>query len=94
MKGYDFMEPYLATVFILMIIFFLICIECILRKKVSYIVKEYNENMDLIESHIREIIFLNPKSEIIVVCTPKSPETLTILNNLEKEYSQLHIIKM
>ena len=87
------MPIYIAVIFILLIIFFLICIECILRKRVSYIISNLNEEQDIIESRIREIIFLNPNSEIIVLCTPRNPNTLTILTKLQEEYAQLHIIK-
>lgn len=83
----------ISIIFILLIVFFLICLECILRKRVSYIISNLNEEQDVIESHIREIIFLNPQSEIIVLCTPRNPEILTVLTKLQNEYSQLHIIK-
>jgi cellulose synthase/poly-beta-1,6-N-acetylglucosamine synthase-like glycosyltransferase len=87
------MTPTIAIIFILLIVFFLICLECILRKRVSYIISNLNEEQDVIESHIREIIFLNPQSEIIVICTPRDSETLTVLTKLQNEYPQLHIIK-
>ena len=87
------MPTSIAIVFILLIVFFLICLECILRKRVSYIISNLNEEQDIIETRIREIVFLNPKSEIIVLCTPRNPEILTVLTKLQNEYSQLHIIK-
>lgn len=64
-----------------------------MRKKVSYIVKNLNEDEASAEARIREIIFKNPKSEIVIFCTPKNPDTITILSKLQAEYSQLHIIK-
>ena len=88
-----YLSPLYAIVCVLIIIFFLICIECILRKRVSYFIANLNEEDETIESRIREIIFLNPKSEIILLCTPRNPEAITILSKLQEEYSQLHIIK-
>lgn len=87
------MSPIYAIVFVLFVIFALICLECVLRKKVSYIVKNLNEDETVIEARIREIIFKNPKSEIAILCTSKNPDTVTILTKLQEEYPQLHIIK-
>lgn len=87
------MSPVYAIVFVLFVFFILICLECILRKRVSYIVANLNEDEDVIESQIRETIFKNPTSEIIILCTPKNPDTITILSKLEEEFPQLHIIK-
>lgn len=87
------MSPVYAIVTVLIVFFILICLECILRKRVSYIVENLNEDEEIIESRIRETIFKNPSSEIIILCTPKNPDTLTILSKLEKEFPQLHIIK-
>lgn len=82
-----------AIIFVLFVIFVLICLECILRKKVSYIVKNLNEDENVIEARIREAIFKNPSSEIIILCTPKNPDTLTILSKLQGDFPQIHIIK-
>ncbi len=87
------MTPLFAIIFLLLIVFILICLECILRKRVSYIVSNLNEDQDFIEARIREIIFQNPKSEIIILCTPKNPDTITVLTKLQEEFSQLHIMK-
>lgn len=87
------MSPIYAIVFVLFVVFVLICLECILRKKVSYIVKNLNEDETVIEARIREIIFKNPKSEIVILCTSKNPDTVTILEKLQGEYQQLHIIE-
>ncbi len=87
------MSPVYAIVFVLFIIFILNCLECVLRKKVSYVIKNLNEDEAFIEARIREIIFKNPKSEIIILCTSKNPDTLTILTKLQEEYTQLHTIK-
>ena len=87
-----YLTPLYAIVCVLMVIFFLICVECILRKRVSYFIANLNEDDEVIESRIREIIFLNPKSEIILLCTPRNPEEMTILTKLEEEFSQLHIL--
>ena len=92
MKGDEIMPPSVAIIFMLLIVFFLICLECLLRKRVSYIVSDLNEEQEIIESRIREIIFLNPKSEIIVLCSPKTPEVLTVLTKLQNEYPQLQIL--
>ena len=87
------MTPIYAIVFLLFVFFILICLECILRERVSYIVTNLNEDEEVIESQIRETIFKNPTSEIIILCTPKNPDTITILSKLEEEFPQLHIIK-
>lgn len=92
-KGDDFLSPVFAVVFVLFIFFILICLECILRERVSYIIANLNEDEEVIESRIRETIFKNPKSEIIILCTPKNPDTITILTKLEEEFPQLHILK-
>jgi len=93
LKGVIIITTIVPIIIILIIVFFLTCLECILRKRVSYIVSTINDDSEIIESRIRELIFLNPKSEIVVLCTPWNPETLTILEKLSDEYSQLHIIK-
>jgi len=87
------LSPIYALVFVLFVCFIIICLECILRKKISYIVKNLNENEDAIESQIRETIFKNPTSEIIILCTPKNSDTITILGKLQEDFPQLHIIK-
>lgn len=87
------MSPIYAIIFVLFVFFVLILLECILRKKISYIVENFNEDESVIESQIREIIFKNPTSEIIILCTPKNPDTLVILDKLQVDYPQLHIIK-
>ena len=87
------MKATVAIIFILLIVFFLICLECLLRKRVSYIISYLDDEIENIESKIHEIIFLNPNSEIVVICTPKCNETLTILDKLSNDYTQLHIIK-
>ena len=93
MKGYDILSPIMAIICILLIVFALICLECILRKRISYIVSALNEDENDFETKIRKIILENPKSEIVVLCTAKSPEITTILDKLKEEFSQLHIIK-
>lgn len=87
------MSPIYALVFVLIVIFVLICLECVLRRKVSYIVKNLNVDEKVIEAHIREIIFKNPSSEIIILCTQKNPDTITVLTKLQEDFSQLHILK-
>ena len=87
------MSPVYAIILVLIVFFLLICLECILRERVSYIVTNLNEDEEAVESRIRETIFKNPTSEIIILCTPKNPETITVLTKLEKEFPQLHIIK-
>ena len=57
------------------------------------LLKDLKHEIENIESKIHEIIFLNPNSEIVVICTPKCNETLTILDKLSNDYTQLHIIK-
>ena len=87
------MSPIYAIIFVLFVFFVLICVECILRKQISYIVKNINEDEDVIELQIRETIFKNPTSEIIILCTPKNPDTITVLDKLQEDFPQLHIIK-
>lgn len=86
------MSPVFAIIFVLVIIFVLICLECILRKKISYVVTKAIEDEHSIEIKIRDIITKNPSSEIIVICCLTNQETLLILNKLKDEFSQLHII--
>ena len=87
------MSPILAITIVLLTVFILICLECILRKRVSYIVSTLDEDEMAIEIKIRKIIFENPRSEIIILCTPKNPDTITVLTKLQDDYPQLHIIK-
>lgn len=84
------MAPILA---VLIIIFVLLLLECLLRKRVSYIVTNLDVDEEAIEVKIRDIIYMHPNSEIIVFCTPKNPEYVSILNKLQDEFSQLHIVK-
>lgn len=86
------MTPLLAITCVLSIIFVLILIECILRKKVSYVIENLDSDENVIEMRIREIINANPTAEIIILCTPKSPDAITILNKICYEFPQLHII--
>ena len=90
-----FLSPLIAIIFVLSVFFILICLECILRKKISYIVKNLNveEEEETIECKIRETVFKNPTAEIIILCTPKNPDTILILEKLEKDFPQLHILK-
>ena len=88
-----FLTPALAIICILIIIFILICLECILRKRVSYFYEIFDQDEEAIELKIREIIGTNPDSEIIILCTPKNPDTITILDKLTSDFPQLHIIK-
>lgn len=87
------MSSVYAVVFVLFIVFFIICVECILRKEISYIVKNLNEDENAIEFKVREIVLKNPKSEIIILCTPKNPDTITVLDKLQEDFPQLHILK-
>lgn len=87
------MSPVFAIIFVLLVVFVLICLECILRKRIAYIVENLNADEEVIESRIREIIFKNPTSEIIILCTPKNPDTITILEKLQEDFPQLYIIK-
>ena len=93
MKGYDILSTVTAIICILLIVFALICLECILRKRISYIISAINEDEKNFEAKIRKIILENPKSVIVLLCTAKNTETTTILNKLKEEFSQLHIIK-
>ena len=88
-----FVTPTLAIICILIIVFILICIECILRKRVSYFYEVFDQDEEAIELKIRKIISSNPNSEIIILCTPKKPDTIAILDKLIFDFPQLHIIK-
>lgn len=87
------MTPTLAIICFLIVVFILICLECFLRKRVLYFYESIDRDEEYIELKIRDIINKNPASEIIILCTPKHPDTITILDKLSIDFPQLHIIK-
>jgi len=87
------MSSVLAVICILLIVFLLICLECVLRKRVSYVVSSLNKEEETFEAQIRDIISKNPSSEILIFCTARKPETIIVLEKLKEEFSQLHILQ-
>lgn len=84
---------YISIILILSVVFIIIMISSLLKSQSSCIYASISEEADNIEGEIREMLWKNPDSEIVVVIYGKSIEAVEILKMLEKDFPRLHIIK-
>lgn len=82
----------IAVVFVLCVIFVIIALDALLKRRYSSIMTFAGEHDDDIEIRLRTLMRKNPDSEIIVVDKSRSPYTHTVLEKLENDFPQIHII--
>ncbi|MBO5060813.1 MAG: hypothetical protein J6C82_07865 [Clostridia bacterium] len=82
-----------AIITVLSVIFIITALECLCRKKVSYILTTSGEIADNIEVRLRVLLKKNPRSEIFVADNSHTDEAKIILEKLSADYPQIHIIR-
>lgn len=82
----------IAVVFVLCVIFVIIALDALLARKYSSIMTFAEEYDDDIEIRLRTLMRKNPNSEIIVVDKSHSQYTHSVLEKLENDFPEIHII--
>lgn len=80
----------LSVVLVLFVIFIIVSVDFITRRKISYISPSYDKSKT-IEAQIRLILLKNPSSQIIVLC-PKDEEDKVIIKNLCHDFPRIHFL--
>ena len=83
----------ISVIAVLLVIFLIISLECILRRRFSYIYTAVENAEDCIEAQLRILLRENPKSEVIVINKTQNAETDEILKKLSQDFPEIHIIK-
>ncbi|MDD6735989.1 MAG: hypothetical protein PUE13_06750 [Clostridiales bacterium] len=85
---------FISLILVLTVIFIIISADALLSRKYSCIMTFAGKGDDDIECELRELMRKNPKSEIIVVDKTQSAETHTVLEKLEQDFPEIHIISV
>ncbi len=83
----------MSVITVLLVVFLIITLDVVMRRRLSYIVTTANDSEDCIEAQLRILIKQNPNSEIIVIDKTQSDETQQILNMLAHDFPEVHIVK-
>ena len=84
---------YISLMLIIFVIVSVLCIGSIAKRQASFIYANVPSDPEKIEWDIRELIWKNPDKEIILVVFGENYEANLILDRLERDFPQIHIIK-
>ncbi len=83
----------ISLILVLSVVFIILLISSLLKKQNSYIYTKVNYESDDIEIALREILWKNPDSEIVVVTYGRASVADKIIEMLKKDFPRIHIIK-